>query len=231
LGSERSRMATELIDAIQEHALNRAAELLSCGADPNAGDNQQPEWVPLMLAIDELSEGGPIEALILLLRHGAAVEGRGAPGDLTPLFVAAINKQLEAARILLAGGADPNVRDDEGDSPLRTSVEQDDRAMAALLLRCGADKTINTFGGLSGMSALGRAVWELNVPMIELLLDAGADPEALDLDFETALERLPPRETADPQRVEAVMALFNQRVKVSLVPIDRLAERLRNGSG
>src|SRR4051794_24000236 len=128
-------MATELIEAIEEHALDRVAELLLRGADPNTGDTKQPEWVPLKSAIEELSHGGPIEAMILLLRHDAAVEGKGTPGDATPLLVAVINKQLEAVRILLACGANPNVRDDEGDSALRKSVEKDDREMAALLLR------------------------------------------------------------------------------------------------
>lgn len=33
----------------------------------------------------------------------------------------------------------------------------------------------------------------LDVPMIELLLQAGADPDALDADHLTARDRLPPR--------------------------------------
>jgi|GEM_PF-1460957 len=222
-------MPTELIEAIQEHALDRVAELLSRGADPNTGDAKHPEWVPIKSAIEELADGGPIEAMILLLRSGAVVEGKGTPGDATPLLVAVINKQLEAARILLGCGANPNVRDDEGDSPLRMSVEKDDREMATLLLRCGADKTINSFGGFSGMTALGRAVWQLNVPMVKLLLDAGADPESLDLDFKTALERLPPNEMADPERVAAVKTLFAQQTRSLSVPVDRFAERLGNG--
>jgi ankyrin repeat protein len=223
-------MASELIKAIDQHDLPRLAELLSRGADPNAGDEKSPDWVPLKLAVDELSEGGPIEAVILLLRHGANIEGGANAGGATALLVAVFSKQLEAARILLACGANPNVRDDEGDSPLRVSVEQNNYEMAALLLRCGAYKKINSYGGLSGMSALGRAIWQLNPPMVKLLLDAGADPEALDLDRETAVQRLPPQDTADPDKVAAVLALLAAQPRRSINPIDRLAERHENGT-
>lgn len=106
--------------------------------------------------------------------------------------------QIEAVRLLLAVGGDPNVVGSEGDSPLRWSVEQGDYDTAAMLLRCGATKTINASGGLMGMTALGQAAKRLDLKMIELLLRAGADPEAYDADKLTAYQRLPARnETKD----------------------------------
>ncbi|OWK40923.1 hypothetical protein FRUB_04815 [Fimbriiglobus ruber] len=126
------------------------------------------------------------------------------------MLVAVLNQQLEAARLLLAAGADPNVTDDEGDSPLRLSVEKKDHRMAALLLLCGADKAIHDSGGMSGMSALGRAAWNLDIPMIELLLAAGADPDSPDVDRQTASERLPPRKESDPQIWDAAAVLLGR---------------------
>ena len=202
-------MTADLLQAVEQHEAKRVAELLSLGADPNAPNPRQPSWRPLMSAIDELPEGGPIDSVVLLIRAGASVNAADADGTAAPLLVAVMCKQLEAARLLLAAGADPNVRDDEGDSALRLSVEKGDREMAALLLTCGAAKTINDFGGFSGKSALGRAVSNLDAPMVELLLNAGADPDLPDLDSETARDHLAHRKDgSDAESWNAVALLL-----------------------
>lgn len=204
-------MSTDLFEAIEQHDLDRLAALLSSGADPNAIQPRAHGWRPLHAAIEELEHGGPVEALVLLLRSGAIVDGWDVRRDATPLLMALFRHQPEAVRILLAAGADPNVEGSEGDSPLRWSVEQSDLETAAMLLRCEATKTIDSAGGPSGMSSLGRAASRLNVPMIELLLRAGADPDALDADHQTAHERLPARGSTEPQRWDQAAALMQGR--------------------
>lgn len=199
-------MTNQLLKAIEDHDLNRLAALLSHGEDPNATDPQAPQCPALHVAIEELNDGGSIEAVILLLRHGAAVNGLEG-GDLTPLLIALLNDQREAVRVLLAAGADPNLKGGEGDSPLRWSVEHDDLETAAMLLRCGADKSIDDWGGPSGMTALGRAASRLNLSMMKLLINAGADPETLDGNLQTAQEQLPPRET-NPEMWDAAITLL-----------------------
>lgn len=74
---------------------------------------------------------------------------------------------------------------------MRTAVERSDLVTAAALLRCGAAATINDAGGPLGASALGLAAKRLDVPMIKLLLQWGADPAALDADGLMARTRLP----------------------------------------
>jgi ankyrin repeat protein len=204
-------MSTELFEAIETYDLEWLATLLDGGADPNVLKVGWPKWLPLHAAINELEDGGPVEALILLLRHGARVDGLDADRDATPLLMALFRKQPEAARILLAAGADPNFRGGEGDSPLRVCVEHGELEMAALLLRCGATQTLNDAGGVSGMTALGRAASRLNIPMLELLLRAGADPEVLDADRQTAREHLPPREPANQEAWDSAAALLAGR--------------------
>jgi ankyrin repeat protein len=150
---------------------------------------EPPHWSPLHEAINELEDGGSLEALVILLRCGAHVEG--GDGD-TPLLMALYRSQPQAVCLLLAAGAETNVRGLEGDGPLRFAVERGDISTAATLLRCGARATINEAGGPTGASAIGIAAMRLDVAMIELLLRSGADPEALDADQLTARDRIPP---------------------------------------
>ncbi|WPB77257.1 ankyrin repeat domain-containing protein [Archangium violaceum] len=205
-------MSKELFEAIEKHDVEGLARVLSQEADPNALKAEWPGWLPLQAAVEELEYGGPVEALVLLLRHGANIEGM-APHDqtATPLLMAVFRRQLEAIRLLLAAGADANYQGSEGDSPLRVCVEQGDLATAAMLLRSGATRTIDEAGGPTGMSALGRAASRLDVPMIELLLRAGADPEASDLDRQKARERLPPRDAENQEAWDAAAALLAGR--------------------
>lgn len=187
-------MPTDIFEAIKTHNLDRIAELLSRGADSNVLCPDWPSWTPLHEAIEQLDDGGSIEVLVLLLRHGAEVNVWDGEHDATPLLMAIARGQAEAARMLLAAGAETNVVSKEGDSPLRWCVQREDYDMVAMLLRCGATRTINSAGGSSGMTALGLAANQIDLRMIQLLLQAGADPTALDADKCTAYQRLPSRD-------------------------------------
>jgi ankyrin repeat protein len=182
-------MSTGLFDAIALRDMDRLAALLSGGSDPNAIRDEPPRWTALHEAIDEVEDGGPIEAIVLLLRHGADVNGRAYPQS-APLPNALFRDLPAVVHLLLASGADVNCRGDEGDSPLRVCVEKGDYSMVSTLLRCGATKTINDAGGPVGVTALGRAAYGLDEVMVRLLLEAGADPNARDADGRTALERM-----------------------------------------
>ncbi len=203
-------MSEQLFEAIESHQWDRLRALLSSGADPNAVKHDWPSWLALHAAINEIEQGASSDGVVLLLRHGANPNGLDPSCDATPLLMALFRHQPETARMLLVVGADPNVVGDEGDSPLRWCVERGDLEMATTLLRCGAAKTIDGVGGPSGMTALGRAASQLNVAMLKLLLQAGADPKALDADRLTAFERLPPRSFAKPEAWDTAAALLGQ---------------------
>ncbi len=96
--------------------------LLELGADPNPPSHVHAGFLPLHAALSK-ARGVPGSAarpdvnqiLTLLLAHGADPNQRGH-NDCTPLHMAVVAGSLEAARILLAGGADPTLRtriDDE----------------------------------------------------------------------------------------------------------------------
>ncbi|MBK9266964.1 MAG: ankyrin repeat domain-containing protein [Polyangiaceae bacterium] len=210
-----------LLDAIQTRDVDRVAALLAAGADPNEdGKSRYANYgsgreLPLQAAIGELQAfeaigpygpepAGPIDSIVLLLRHGAKVKGWDVDNEGDPLFLAVGMNHIEAVRLLLAHGADPNVRDNEGDSPLRFCIEKEYLEMARLLLLCGANKNINkTVGG--GMTALGLAAYWLNVEMVKLLLAHGADPHVEDIDRMTVFEHLRhmdlPEDPADQDRL------------------------------
>jgi ankyrin repeat protein len=163
---------------------------------------------PLHVAINELSEGGGLDVVLALLEHGANVNAWNVGRDVTPLLVAVFEGQQAAVEMLLKAGAEPNVRSSEGDTPLRACVEVGNVEMASLLLSAGATRTINDWGGLLGFTALGHAARRLDLPMIKLLLDAGADPRAPDEDALPAHHRLPPRDESDSQAWDAAFELL-----------------------
>jgi ankyrin repeat protein len=91
------------------------------------------------------------------------------------------NGNLMATRTLLENGADPNVPTYDGNTALKWATENGNVEIAQLLFQFGAEKNIDYFGGPCGVNALNWAVGNLDIPMIALLLDAGADPEILDV--------------------------------------------------
>lgn len=221
-------MSDALLEAIQTRDVDRVAKLLADGADPNEdGKSRYDSYgngrdFPLQAAIGELEElgedhpAGPIDSVVLLLRHGARAKGwEMKDGD--PLLIAVFMNHIEAVRLLLAAGAEPNLKDDEGYSPLRFCAQKGHLAMARLLLLCGATKTIDEAGGGgSGMNALGMAAYGLDVEMVKLLLAYGADPHAEDNDGWTVFDCLggkerhadPPLDPASQDRLREIRRLL-----------------------
>jgi ankyrin repeat protein len=201
-------MSKELFAAIEQHDASRVKALLAGGADPNEPQARWPGLRPLHVAINELAERGGLDVLMALLEHGADVNAWNVGRDVTPLLVAVFEGQQAAVEALLKAGADPNVRSSEGDTPLRACAGVGDLGIAALLLGAGAARTINEWGGQAGYTALGLAASRLDIPMMRLLLDAGADPEAPDEDDRPARDRLPPRGASDSQIWDAAFELL-----------------------
>jgi uncharacterized protein len=68
------------------------------------------------------------------------VNQRGIGGS-TPLYVAAIWSDLEAARLLIDAGAEVNVRNEDGETALHWAASEGDYALAELLIGRGASLT------------------------------------------------------------------------------------------
>lgn len=204
-------MSADLFDAIVAHDVDRLAALLTSGADPNVPRGTWPRWTPLQAAVEEADAGGPIEPVMLLLRNGADPNGWDSDHEATALLMSVLRGHVEATRLLLVAGGDPNVTGAEGDTALRWSVDHGDYASAATLLRCNASHTIDSFGGPSGMSALGKAVSRLDVRMVELLLGAGANATALDANRQVARQHLPSRTAENDAEYDETVQMLASR--------------------
>ncbi|MCF6252323.1 MAG: ankyrin repeat domain-containing protein [Methylococcaceae bacterium] len=202
-------MTRQLCNAIQKHDRKEVAKLLLEGSDPNVVQLEWPKFTTLQAAIEEIEYGGSMDVISELLKYGADVNRWDGYHDATPLLMAIFRGHLHVVQLLLEAGANPNVRGSEGDSPLRWSVSQEDIEMARLLLKFGANETINEIGQPGGLTALGIAVEQVNVSMIKLLLENGADTERVDEFFGPAQIHLPPLKDFDSHKWHLVMKLIS----------------------
>jgi len=136
---ERDRSSTQLLgsrgqtllhDAAMAGEAELAAELIRCGADPDA---KEPEGhTPLYYA----STGAVAR---VLLAAGASVEVTSGPTRGTPLHQAARRGYAEVAAALLDHDADIEARDGKGQTPLRRAVNCRQLPVVQLLIQRGAN--------------------------------------------------------------------------------------------
>src|SRR6185312_10305729 len=180
---------TPLMAAARSGKLDAAKVLIEAGADVNAKETFG-EQTALMWAAAE----SQAEMVKLLVSKGADVDARGIvrnwerkviteprPKDLnqggfTPMIYAAREGCTECAKYLVAGGADLNIQDPHGDTPLLMSMMNMHFAFAKFMVEAGAD--VNTLP-TKGNGAMAVLPSEDNVTALDvatLMLDKGANP-------------------------------------------------------
>jgi len=139
-----------------------------------------------------------------IVRGGSPDRGRRAPtpGGLSPLQYAARDGRLETVKILLAAGADINAVEANNITPLVTAISNNHPDVAIYLVEQGADvKKVDWYGRTALFTAVETRNMDVDngppfensidrppfLPLIQLLLDKGADPNA------RTLEQLPIR--------------------------------------
>lgn len=135
--------------------------------------------------IDAAFAAGDLAALRAAVDDPSIVPNGPMPPAIGPCLAYAIYwSPLAFIRQLLEIGADPNHNDGDGFPPLHAALSKthphpgsmtrtDVNEVIALLLKFGADPNQR---GFNDYTALHKAVEERNAGAIELLLDAGADP-------------------------------------------------------
>lgn len=156
-----------------------------------AAGEGQPEMVRFLLA-----HGADPDARAAVRKGPRRIQAAGWPaarprpgtrqrGGLTPLLYAAREGCVECARLLLEAGAKVDLEDPDGVTPLILALTQQHLELAALLIRAGADVNCGDFSGRKPLHvAVGVSMPARGAPdaaalqLIEMLLCAGADPDA-----------------------------------------------------
>lgn len=126
--------------------------------------------------LHDAARTGDLGELILLLESGANVHARDAQ-DRTALLVAAREGQRDAARLLLAGGAEVDARGEAMSiTPLMAAARRGESPLVRLLLEAGADPNAVS---KNGAGSLARTAITGDTATAEALLEAGADPSGV----------------------------------------------------
>ena len=104
----------------------------------------------------------------------------------TPLDIACLHENMDAAKLLLDNGARTDVMDEGAASPMRQAIDNDHTAIVRLLLHHGANPDTEQSGGYDNYIC--DAAWHDSIDIVESLLDAGADPDWIGEYGKTALD-------------------------------------------
>lgn len=111
------------------------------------------------------------------------------------LHIVARRSDAMYLRFLLAKGANANMGDSRGETPLNIAVMQNFREGVEILLASGADVNL---GNSSGETPLIRAVQLRNLEVARLLLEKGADPDKNDVVAGLSARDYAKRDTRSP---------------------------------
>ncbi|TMW62000.1 hypothetical protein Poli38472_009493 [Pythium oligandrum] len=137
-------------------------------------------------------------------------------GDGTPLVIAIELKADDIIELLLANGADVHVAPVFRGPPLALAAKVGSLSITKLLLRAGADP--NRFNPKTGLSPLKGAVISRSIPIMQLLLDHGANVNAKDRNDDDDFAE-PPLEAAVRRNLlaEAEFLLETGRASIEIV--------------
>ena len=170
-------------ELLNESVMHKAAEkghadilraAIEHGADTNVVDRYG--GTPLLKAV----ESNEVKAIGVLVEAGADIDRRIA-GYQSVVHVAAFNRVAEALIALSKHGADFNIQDIEGETPLHCALIETGEKTAEIvdvLLRSGADETIVNEDGLQAAKTVGSIFSgseEDNERVRRLLANAPAD--------------------------------------------------------
>jgi len=172
VASGRNTKEVLLYSACQQGHMLAAQELLTAGADANAGGVGHGS-TPLHVA----SESGFIEIVELLVKAGADVNRSDTDMGITPLFAASSYGHSDVVNELLAAGADANYIKHSGVSSLYIASQFGYLEIVQALLAAGAD-----VGPTFSATPLFIASLHGHVEIVEALIRAGANVNCVTTD-------------------------------------------------
>lgn len=128
-------------------------------------------------AIHDAAKKGDVVAIAAALDAGANVND--PDGFATPLYYAVSRQHLDAAKLLIARGADVNVGSKISGPPLKAAVAKSKPELITLLLEHGADPKV----AVGDETVLHQAVRQGCLDCVKALVAAGADVNARGADL------------------------------------------------
>jgi len=128
----QNRRNAALAQAVEDRHLDRAATLLSKGADPN--HRSQPWNWPIICSAHDNPE-----MLDLLITSGADIDASEGNKHYTPLMLAVRNHQLPAVGYLLKAGADRSLQSFAGLMALDYAIDEGNGSITSLLIEHESD--------------------------------------------------------------------------------------------
>jgi ankyrin repeat protein len=190
--NKKQKLARDLAHAFEKEDAEKVREMIALGADINASGKWSGGctmlWWVTNLAGQELSK--PFQDL-------AAGLAEFLPNVRQRDHTAERQKHLRRLRMLIEAGADVN-KPSHGGTPLRIAVCGQDLEVVKLLLANGANPNAETFSILSNLArktkpgyrntVLHEAVEKGSLPIVQALVEAGADTKRTDHEGKTPLD-------------------------------------------
>src|SRR5262249_25331612 len=150
-----------------------ALEKIAEGADPNTCSK---DGTPVLMLATDLKEYNLMEALLL---HGADPNRKDPEGE-APLTKLCDRNDIprKMVQLLLEKGANINIQNASGQTPLMLAILNQNRGIVHLLLAQGADLIIRN---KEGNNALGYAMFWRDGALVQELMKRGGFPEGLDI--------------------------------------------------
>lgn len=168
-----------IFTACDEGRLEEVKRHLESGVDPNI---RHPFHISLGAAA---LHTGNMDLLRLLIKHGYAVNRSSGAAKKTLLHVAVEAPDgIKFARVLLEAGANPNLPNDGGDTPVSRAAATGNLEMLDLLLAAGGDPH---HVSEDGTTPLYQALMNPDTACARRLLTYGGDVHCLDPRSQTAL--------------------------------------------